>query len=76
MKDDEFERDEQAQKAMKGMLPPLLDGIASRDMIALEIGLCPSTTSKFTSLERLSVTQEVAGSSRVAPARLIRRNRK
>ena len=29
VKDDEFEGDEQVQKAMKGMLPPLLDGLPS-----------------------------------------------
>jgi hypothetical protein len=32
VKDDEFEGDEQAQEAMKGMLPPLLDGMTSRDI--------------------------------------------
>jgi hypothetical protein len=68
VKDDEFEGDEQVQKAMKGMLPPLLDGMPSRHKIAPEISLCPSTRSKFTWLEPLPVTQEAAGSSPVAPA--------
>jgi hypothetical protein len=48
MKHDEFKGDEQVQKAMKGMLPPLLDGMPSRHKIASEISLCPSTRSKFT----------------------------
>jgi hypothetical protein len=30
VKDDEFEGHEEAQKAMKMMLPPLLDGMQSR----------------------------------------------
>ena len=36
VKDDEFEGDEQAKKAMKGMLPPLLDGMPIRHRMALE----------------------------------------
>ena len=71
MKDDEFEGNEQAQKAMKGMLPPLLDGMPSRHKIALEISLCPSKRSKFTWLEPLPVMQEATGSSPVAPASAI-----
>jgi hypothetical protein len=43
---DEFEGDELVQKAMRGMLPPLLDGMPSRHKIAPEISLCPSTRSK------------------------------
>jgi hypothetical protein len=54
VKDHEFEGDEQVQKAMKGMLPPLLDGMPSRHNIAPEIGLCPSTMSWLTWLKSLS----------------------
>jgi hypothetical protein len=68
VKDDEFEADEQAQKAMKRMLPCHLDGMPSSHKIALEISLCPSKRSKFTWLERLLVTQEAEASSPVAPA--------
>ena len=50
LKDNESEGDEQVQKAMKGMLPPLLDGMPSRHKIAPEISLCPSTRSKFTQI--------------------------
>ena len=59
------------QKAMKGMLPPLLDGLLSRHKIAPQIKVRPSTRSNFTLLDPLPVTQEAAGSSPVAPANSI-----
>ena len=64
MRDNEFEGQEQAQKAMKVTLPPLLDGIQSRTR------RCKPFRWHLTWLERLPVTQEGAGSSPVAPANL------
>lgn len=71
MKDDEFEGDEQVQKAMKGMLPPLLDGLLSRHKIAPQIRVRPSTRSNFTLLDPLPVMQEAAFSSLVAPVKIV-----
>ena len=71
MKDDEFEGDENAQKAMKGDVTAPFGWHASRHKIALQISLGLSTRSEFSWLEPLPVTQEAAGSSSVAPAILI-----
>ena len=53
------------------MLPPLLDGMSSRQKIAHEIGLFAVYEVTGLLLEPLPVTQEVAGSSPVAPAKFL-----
>jgi hypothetical protein len=50
-KDDEFEGDEQAQKAMKGNVTAPFGRHASRHKIALEIGLCVATLCFFGSVQ-------------------------
>ena len=69
MKDDEFEGDEQTQKAMKrNVTAPFGRVVEQTEDRHSKSAFVASTRSQVSWLKPLSVTQEAAGSSPVAPA--------